>query len=117
MWGVLFSCCDCTITAIRRKEDPWNAIISGSVTGGVLAMRAGLKAAGKSALVGGMILAAIEGLTLVMSRIVFPYFERQSMQGAGQVVVDELLPPRDPNRAKRLATPPSLDSSSPFAFN
>jgi hypothetical protein len=63
---VLFSCCDCTITAIRRKEDPWNAIASGAATGGILAARAGLKAAGRSAVVGGVILAAIEGLNIVV---------------------------------------------------
>jgi import inner membrane translocase subunit TIM17 len=69
IWGVLFSCCDCTITAIRRKEDPWNAIASGAATGGILAARAGLKAAGRSAVVGGVILAAIEGLNIVVLSI------------------------------------------------
>lgn len=24
VWGTLFSCFDCTIVAIRQKEDPWN---------------------------------------------------------------------------------------------
>jgi hypothetical protein len=39
--------------------------LSGAATGGLLAARAGLKAAGKNALVGGVILAAIEvGITL-----------------------------------------------------
>lgn len=40
--------------------------MSGAATGGILAARAGLKAAGKSALVGGVILAAIEGLNILV---------------------------------------------------
>jgi len=91
VWGVLFSCCDCTLTYYRKKEDPWNAILSGAATGGILAARAGMKAAGKSALVGGVILAAIEGLNLVVMRVVMPYFEKQQT-----VEVDTLMPPVDP---------------------
>ena len=40
--------------------------MSGAATGGILAARAGMKAAGKSALAGGVILAAIEGLNIVV---------------------------------------------------
>lgn len=60
----VFTChlTDCTFL----QEDPWNAIMSGAATGGILAARAGMKAAGKSALVGGVILAAIEGLNIVV---------------------------------------------------
>ena len=36
VWGGLFSAFDCTLVAIRRKEDPWNPIMSGALTGGVL---------------------------------------------------------------------------------
>lgn len=39
MWGGLFSAFDCTFSHIRKKEDPWNSIMSGTVTGGVLAAR------------------------------------------------------------------------------
>eukprot|EP00124_Ichthyophonus_hoferi_P000879 Ihof_evm3s38 gene=Ihof_evmTU3s38 len=38
-WGGTFSVFDCTLAAIRQKEDPWNAIFSGALTGGVLAAR------------------------------------------------------------------------------
>jgi mitochondrial import inner membrane translocase subunit TIM17 len=40
--------------------------MSGAATGGILAIRAGVKAAGKSALAGGLILAAIEGLNILL---------------------------------------------------
>ena len=29
VWGGLFSTFDCSLVAIRRKEDPWNSIASG----------------------------------------------------------------------------------------
>jgi import inner membrane translocase subunit TIM17 len=61
VWGGLFSSFDCTLAHFRRKEDPWNSIISGAATGGLLAARAGPKAAGKNALIGGVLLALIEG--------------------------------------------------------
>lgn len=98
VWGTIFSSCDCTLTYFRQKEDPWNAILSGAATGGILAARAGLKAAGRSALVGGVILAAIEGLGIVMSRVISPSLEQQEMQ-AGKPV-DTLLPPPDPLRPR-----------------
>ena len=69
MWGGLFSTFDCSLVAIRKKEDPWNSIISGGATGGVLAARGGWRAAGRSAAVGGVLLAMIEGLQIVLTRM------------------------------------------------
>ena len=39
VWGGMFSVLDCSLAAVRQKEDPWNSILSGAVTGGCLAMR------------------------------------------------------------------------------
>ncbi|KAG5178148.1 Tim17-like protein [Tribonema minus] len=69
VWGGLFACCDCTMAALRRKEDPWNSIASGAATGGILALRAGPKTAAKNALVGGVLLALIEGMGIGLSRM------------------------------------------------
>lgn len=41
VWGATFSAIDCTLVYYRRKEDPWNSVISGAVTGGILAARTG----------------------------------------------------------------------------
>ena len=41
VWGGLFSICDCSLTHLRGTEDAWNAILSGGITGGLLAARAG----------------------------------------------------------------------------
>jgi Tim17/Tim22/Tim23/Pmp24 family len=64
----LFSTFDCALQAVRGKEDPINAIASGAITGGVLAIRSGPRAAGKSALVGGVLLALIEGMGIMLTR-------------------------------------------------
>lgn len=39
MWGGLFSAIDCSLVYIRKKEDPWNSITSGALTGAVLSVR------------------------------------------------------------------------------
>ncbi len=41
MWGGLFSTFDCTLVAVRHKEDPWNSIAAGALTGGFLSLRTG----------------------------------------------------------------------------
>uniref|UniRef100_A0A1B6BZX7 Mitochondrial import inner membrane translocase subunit TIM17 n=1 Tax=Clastoptera arizonana TaxID=38151 RepID=A0A1B6BZX7_9HEMI len=69
VWGGLFSTVDCTLVHFRRKEDPWNSIISGAATGGILAARNGLPAIAGSALIGGILLALIEGMGILVTRI------------------------------------------------
>lgn len=39
IWGGLFSASECSVRSIRQKEDSWNSIISGFLTGGILAAR------------------------------------------------------------------------------
>ena len=41
VWGGLFSTFDCTLVAVRHKEDPWNSIAAGALTGGFLSLRTG----------------------------------------------------------------------------
>ena len=43
IWGGLFSAIECTLIYFRSKEDPWNSIMSGALTGGVLAARTGIQ--------------------------------------------------------------------------
>jgi len=69
IWGGLFSTFDCAFANARGKEDPWNAIASGALTGGLLAARQGAKAIGRNALVGGLLLAGIEGLMLMLNKV------------------------------------------------
>jgi hypothetical protein len=38
-WGGMFSVVDCSMAYIRQKEDPWNSIASGFITGGLLQIR------------------------------------------------------------------------------
>jgi import inner membrane translocase subunit TIM17 len=39
VWAGLFSTFDCAFAGLRKKEDAWNSIMSGFVTGGVLSAR------------------------------------------------------------------------------
>ncbi|PRW58668.1 mitochondrial import inner membrane translocase subunit TIM17-2-like [Chlorella sorokiniana] len=72
VWGGLFSTFDCTLVALRKKEDPWNSIAAGALTGGFLQLRTGLKSAGKSAVFGGVLLAMIEGVGILLTRVTAP---------------------------------------------
>lgn len=69
MWGVCFSSIDCLMIYLRQKDDPFNAVISGFVTGGVLAIRGGANLAFKNAMIGGGILFLIEGVSIIMQAV------------------------------------------------
>lgn len=68
VWGGLFSTIDCTLVHFRQKEDPYNSIASGALTGAVLAVRKGVGSMVGSALIGGILLAMIEGVGIVFTR-------------------------------------------------
>jgi len=68
VWGGLYSGFDCTFAWMRGKEDFKNSIMSGAATGAVLAARSGWKGSLRSGLVGGGLLALIEGVIFVVSR-------------------------------------------------
>jgi import inner membrane translocase subunit TIM17 len=70
IWGGIFSSYDCTFLHLRGKEDPWNAIMSGAATGATLACRAGLRVMAQQGLVGGVFLALIEGLGILLNKTV-----------------------------------------------
>jgi hypothetical protein len=56
----------------NMQEDPWNSIISGAATGGILAVRAGPRAIASSAAVGGILLALIEGMGIMFTKLMAP---------------------------------------------
>ncbi|RYP61287.1 hypothetical protein DL769_007768 [Monosporascus sp. CRB-8-3] len=69
VWGGLFSTFDCAVKGVRRKEDPYNAIIAGFFTGGSLAIRGGYKAARNGAIGCAVLLAVIEGVGIGFQRM------------------------------------------------
>jgi import inner membrane translocase subunit TIM17 len=69
IWGTLFSTFDCAFIHYRQREDPYNSIASGALTGAVLAARGGPGASFRSAFVGGVLLALIEGMGVLMNRM------------------------------------------------
>ena len=54
------------------QEDPWNSIAAGAMTGGFLQLRTGMRSAAKSAAFGGVLLAMIEGLGILLTRMTAP---------------------------------------------
>ncbi|CAH2447618.1 TIM23 complex subunit [Komagataella phaffii CBS 7435] len=68
VWGGLFSTFDCTVKAIRKREDHWNAIIAGFFTGGALAMRGGWKQTRNSAITCACVLGVFEGVGMMFQR-------------------------------------------------
>lgn len=68
VWGGLFSTIDCTLIHIRKKEDPYNSIASGALTGAILAVRKGVGSMAGSALIGGILLAMIEGVGIMITK-------------------------------------------------
>lgn len=63
--GGLFSTIDCGLVQLRGKEDPWNSVTIGALTGAVLAARSGLLAMVGSAMMGRILLALIEGVGIL----------------------------------------------------
>jgi len=103
VWGGLFSTFDCSLVAIRKKEDPYNSIISGALTGGVLAARGGWRAAGRSAAVGGVLLAMIEGLQIALTKML-------SEPTATPYAPQAMPPPRAPPPPQAPRAPPTARS-------
>ena len=67
-WGGLFSTCDCALVYIRRKEDHMNSIASGALTSAILSARSGMKSAVRAGILGGALLALMEGVMLSFMR-------------------------------------------------
>jgi len=80
VWGLTFSLCDCSLVALRRKEDPWNSILSGAGTGFILALRQGMPAAISSAFIGGVLLGMIEGVGIALNRFQADMYKPQAPQ-------------------------------------
>ena len=83
IWGLLYSAFDCTFAAIRRKEDVWNSILSGGLSGGVLAMRGGFKVFGRNFLSGAFLLGLIEGFNIMLSSYTTKKYNEQLMEFYG----------------------------------
>ncbi|KAL2295558.1 hypothetical protein Nmel_017973 [Mimus melanotis] len=65
---------DCSMVRMRGKEDPWNSITSGALTGAILAARNGPVAMVGSAAMGGILLALIEGAGILLTRFASTQF-------------------------------------------
>jgi import inner membrane translocase subunit TIM17 len=68
VWGGLFSTYDCAVKAVRKREDPLNAIIAGFFVGGSLAIRGGWRHTRNSAITCACLLGVFEGVGLMFQR-------------------------------------------------
>lgn len=96
VWGGTFSTVDCTLVHIRKKEDPWNSIMSGAFTGGVLAIRNGRGAMITGAVVGAVLLGLIEGFGILLTRWSAPNYQPISP-------MDQPPPPSDSDGSNHYA--------------
>lgn len=85
VWGGMFSTIDCTLVHFRQKEDPWNSIISAAATGGILSARNGPAAMCGSAIIGGVLLAMIEGIGILFTRMQADTFRPQHLDDPSQL--------------------------------
>jgi len=72
VWGGMFSTFDCVFKGYRQKEDAWNGILSGFMTGGCLAARSGPRMMLSSAIVCATLIGVFEGVGVLMNRAFAP---------------------------------------------
>jgi hypothetical protein len=89
------------------QEDPWNSIVSGAATGGILAGRAGPKAMASAAVVGGVLLALIEGMGIMFTRMMAPPVPTAEDY---QRAMDPTAPPTAGTLMERMMGTPSSSS-------
>ena len=89
MWGCCFSSIDCLMIYLRQKDDPWNAIVSGGLTGGILAIRSGMNTAFQNAIIGAVILGLIEGVSIVFQSMQMRK-QHQQMQEMQKMQIEEM---------------------------
>jgi mitochondrial import inner membrane translocase subunit TIM17 len=69
-WGGVYAIIDLGLVKWRKKEDPWNALIAGSLTGTTLALRSGVRSAVQNGVVGGVLLGAVEAFGMYLQKFI-----------------------------------------------
>ncbi|GJV61677.1 hypothetical protein Tco_1467777 [Tanacetum coccineum] len=69
VWGGLFSTFDCAFVYARQKEDPWNSILAGAATGGLLSLRQGFGPMCRVGLGTAAFLALLEGANIMQTKV------------------------------------------------
>ncbi|XP_018473010.1 mitochondrial import inner membrane translocase subunit TIM17-2 [Raphanus sativus] len=116
VWGGLFSTFDCSMVYLRQKEDPWNSIIAGAATGGFLSMRQGPNAAVRSALVGGVLLALIEGAGIALNKMMAEPQHMQMEEGMMAGMPPGMQMGQVPNQGQMIPPPPPPENASSSWF-
>ncbi|XP_017095743.2 probable mitochondrial import inner membrane translocase subunit Tim17 3 [Drosophila bipectinata] len=69
LWGATYSTVDCAVSHLRQRDDSWNSIVSGAVTGGIVAARRGIFSMANGAFSGCLLLAMLEGAGAAVATI------------------------------------------------
>lgn len=96
-WGGMFSMIDCGLVWVRKKEDPWNSIVSGGLTGALLTIRTGPATMLASGVMGAVLLAMIEGVGIMMTRWSAPNFDPTLQEMPQDPSALGSIPPSDPS--------------------
>jgi mitochondrial import inner membrane translocase subunit TIM17 len=75
VWGGLFSTFDCILLKFRKKEDPYNSITAGFLTGFTLAIRGGLAVASRNGIFGGIFIGILEGFGILINKFMVTHQE------------------------------------------
>lgn len=111
VWGGLFSAIDCSMVYMRKKEDPWNSITSGALTGAILSVRNGTGAIIGSAVIGGVLLALIEGFGILFTR-----FAGEQLNPANRVMMEGEDPANGGQGMEMPFGSPAQDGAPPSIF-
>ncbi|KNC53361.1 mitochondrial inner membrane import translocase subunit [Thecamonas trahens ATCC 50062] len=77
IWMALFSSFDCAIAGARGKEDHFNPVAAGALTGALLAIRQGPRKALQHGIAGGAVLGVFEGVGMLIEKVT-TYFTQPS---------------------------------------
>ncbi|KZV86571.1 mitochondrial import inner membrane translocase, subunit Tim17/22 [Exidia glandulosa HHB12029] len=69
VFGGLLSAFDCAVKGYRQKDDAWNAILAGFLTGGSLAARSGPRGTLGGAVACAAMLGVFEGVGVLLNRV------------------------------------------------
>ena len=70
LWAACYSSIDCSLIYMRKKEDALNSVVSGFLTGYILAFKGGMKFALKNGIIGGILLGMLEGMQTINTSMI-----------------------------------------------
>nr|GEW34283.1 mitochondrial import inner membrane translocase subunit TIM17-2-like [Tanacetum cinerariifolium] len=99
VWGALYSTFDCAFVYVRQKEDPWNSILAGAASGGLLSLRQGFGPMGRAVLGTAAFFALFEGVGIMFTKI------EAQLKKPSVMIEEEPVAPQMGDQAQQGAVP------------